>query len=686
MVLFSASANPNVSCAVLRSAQLAAHKTSRSALIQSINRLMRTLLCSLLLAGACSLSAAATDYPGIDIKPVEGNSKAITLNLNNADIQAFISAIAELTGKNFVIDPRVKGQVTVVSSAPTDPESLYEVFLSVLKVNGFAAVPSGKVIKIVPDLNARQEGSSEVVGNNPQRSERIVTAVIPTTYVNAAELVPVLRPLLPQEAHLAATARSDALVVADSSANVSRIMRIVRELDRDNAQAIEVIALKFAEAVPLVTTMQQLLAASGNGTPGIQPPIAADERSNSILIGGPPAEKIRLRTLIRDLDKPSTKTAEGIEVIYLRYASAKDLVPVLQAVGDRAKAPPSGKRSGQGGTPAVLQGGGQGEVFQVQADESTNAVIVQAPPELMAQIKGVIAKLDIRRAQVLVEGVVAEVSNNKADELGVQWASSVPRGTGEFAGSLFPGVASGPLPDPFNKTATPSLLAGLTLGYFTGGDLRTLLRALSGDQYTNVLSTPTLMTLDNAKAEIVVGQNVPFVTGQFTNSATTPDNPFQTIERKDVGILLKVKPQINEGETVTMEIEQEVSSVDRATTGPDLVTNKRSIKTSVLVDDKQIVVLGGLISDELHENKSKIPLLGDLPILGHLFKNTNSDFTKTNLMVFLRPTIVRDKATNQALTGSRYKDIQQKQKAADIEEQFFLRDKGPELPADGLAE
>ena len=541
------------------------------------------------------------------------------------------------------------------------------------------------MIKIVPDLNARQEGSSEVVGNNPQRSERIVTAVIPTTYVNAAELVPVLRPLLPQEAHLAATARSDALVVADSSANVSRIMRIVRELDRDNAQAIEVVALKFAEAVPLVTTMQQLLAASANGTPGIQPPIAADERSNSILIGGPPAEKIRLRTLIRDLDKPSTKTAEGIEVIYLRYASAKDLVPVLQAVGDRAKAPPSGKRSGQGGTPAVLQGGGQGEVFQVQADESTNAVIVQAPPELMAQIKGVIAKLDIRRAQVLVEGVVAEVSNNKADELGVQWASSVPRGTGEFAGSLFPGVASGPLPDPFVKTATPSLLAGLTLGYFTGGDLRTLLRALSGDQYTNVLSTPTLMTLDNAKAEIVVGQNVPFVTGSFT-SAATAGSPFQTIERKDVGILLKVKPQINEGETVTMEIEQEVSSVDRATTGPNLVTNKRSIKTSVLVDDKQIVVLGGLISDELHENKSKIPLIGDLPILGHLFKNTNSDFTKTNLMVFLRPTIVRDKATNQALTGSRYKDIRQKQKTADIEEQFFLRDKGPELPADGLAE
>ncbi|MGH8598494.1 MAG: secretin N-terminal domain-containing protein, partial [Gammaproteobacteria bacterium] len=373
-------------------------------------------------------------------------------------------------------------------------------------------------------------------------------------------------------------------------------------------------------------------------------------------------------------------------VIYLRYASAKDLVPVLQAIGDRSQAPGAAQANRRRpNVPVLVPGGNTSGMFQVQADESTNAVIVQAPPELLAQIREVIAKLDIRRAQVLVEGIVAEVSNNKADELGVQWQTTVPR-DGVFAGTLLPGVAAGPIPDPFVADSVPSLLTGLTLGYFSAGDLRTLIRALSGDQYTNVLSTPTLMTLDNAEAEIVVGQNVPFITGQFTNNATTPDNPFQTIERQDVGILLKVKPQINEGDTLTLEIEQEVSSVDRATTGVDLITNKRSIKTSVLVDDQQIIVLGGLISDELREIKTKVPLLGDIPLLGYLFSNTNSDFTKTNLMVFLRPTIVRDRATNKALTGTRYEDIRKKQEGQEQEHRFFLRDEGAVLPADGLVE
>ncbi|MGE3482932.1 MAG: type II secretion system secretin GspD [Gammaproteobacteria bacterium] len=635
---------------------------------------------------ALCVPAPAAELPGVAITPVPGAEKAVTLNLNNADIQAFISAVSELTGRNFVIDPRVKGQVTVVSSAPTDPEALYEVFLSVLKVNGFAAVPSGKIVKIVPDLTARQEGESEVAAGTPARSEKVMTAVIPTTYVNAAELVPVLRPLLPQEAHLAATARADALVVADTAANVNRIMRLVRELDRDNAEMIEVIALKFAEAVPLVTTLQQLLAAAPAGQPGIPPPIAADERSNSVLIGGPPAEKVRIRSLIQALDVPGNRTAERIEVIYLRYANAEDLVPVLQSVGNRVQQPAANRRGNQaaGNVPVVIGAAG-GERFQVQADEATNAVIVQAEPELMAQIKEVISKLDIRRAQVMVEGIVAEVSNNKADELGVQWTTSVPR-DGVFAGNRQPGVGSGPITDPFDDEAAPNFLTGLTLGYFSAGDLRTLIRALSGDQYTNVLSTPTLMTLDNAEAEIVVGQNVPFVTGQFTNNTTTPDNPFQTIERQDVGILLKVKPQINDGDTLTLEIEQEVSSVDRSTSGADLITNKRAIKTSVLVDDKQVIVLGGLISDELTENENKIPLIGDIPLIGQFFGNTSSEYTKTNLMVFLRPTIVRDRATNQALSGVRYHDIRAKQQKQEAEQRFFLRDDGPLLPPDGLAE
>ncbi len=637
-------------------------------------RLGGPLLSALLLMSA---PTEAQELSETGITPADDGSRAVTLNLKNADIQAFITAVSELTGKNFIIDPRVKGQVTVVSSAPTEPDALYEVFLSVLKVNGFVAVPSGKVIKILPDINGRQEGGDDVVSGRAGGMEQVTTAVIPTTYVNAAELVPVLRPLLPQEAHLAATARADALVMADTAGNVNRIMRIVREIDRDNADFIEVIALRHAKAIPLVATVQQLLT-SNPENPGLAPPIAADERSNSVLIGGAPAEKMRMRTLIREMDVPRSSRNELIDVVYLRYALAEDIVPLLQSIGNRAE----GGAGGEGGG----AGPGVRSAFEIQADKSTNSIIVLAEPELMEKVKAVVEKLDIRRAQVLVEGLVAEVSNNKSDELGVQWTTSVPNRDGFYAGSRFPGLDSGGIPDPFATASAPKLLTGLTFGYFSAGDLRTLIRALSGDQYTNVLSTPTLMTLDNAEAEIVVGQNVPFVTGQFTNNTTTPDNPFQTIERQDVGILLKVKPRINNADTLTLEIQQEVSSVDRDTTGADLVTNKRSIKTSVLVDDKQIIVLGGLISDEMRENETRIPLIGEIPGIGALFRNSSSDFTKTNLMVFLRPSIVRDQATNRALTSTRYEDLRAKQEKQDEEHRFFLRDPGPRLPADGLVE
>lgn len=650
------------------------------------------VLCAALALGAPSAHPQDTLPPGIEVKSTGENAKAVTLNLNNADLTAFISAISELTGKNFVVDPRVKGQVTVISSAPTDPNALYEVFLSVLKVHGYAAVPSGKVIKIVPDINARSQGAADLVHGRPQDSERIVTAVIPTQYLNVAELVPLLRPLLPQEAHLAASATADALIIADTAANVDRIMRIVRDLDRDNAFDIEVIPLKNAEARELVTTLQSLPSLAGEPQqPGRQSPLAADERSNSVLIGGPPAVKQRLRGLIAALDVPKTAKTDIIEVVYLRFARAKDLVELLHGVGDysyRQSTESAGKGGQQAQQAPILPtaSGGGAAGFQVLADEATNALVLQAKPELLVQLKQVIKSLDIRRAQVLVEGIVAEVSSSKADELGIQWKTALGK-DGVFAGAKLPGTDAGAITSPFDTTAVPSFNNGLTLGYFSAGDLRALIRALSGDQFTNVLSTPTLMTLDNAEAKIVVGQNVPFVTGQFTNSTTTSLNPFQTIERKDIGILLKVKPQINEGDTLTLNIEQEVSSVDRTTTASDLVTNKRAISTTVLVDNRQIVVLGGLISDDLTHNRQKVPLLGDVPVLGQLFRNDASDYKKTNLMVFLRPTIVRDRETNRELTGARYEDLRVKQQRQDEQQSFFLRrDASPRLPADGLAE
>ena len=626
--------------------------------------------------------------PGVKVSEEDGE-KSITLNLKNAEIQAFISAISELTGKNFVVDPRVKGMVTVISAAPTSPDALYDVFLSVLKVHGFTAIETGEVIKVVPEVGARTEGTSGVVTRNIDRTENIVTAVVPVRHVIAAELVPILRPLLPQEAHLAAASSSNALVIADTAANVDRISRIIRQVDRDTTDEIEIIPLEHADAQALVSTIQSMLGATEAAKGANKVVMSADTRTNSILLGGSTASRIRLRELVRQLDVPGLGDVDTIEVIYLKYANAADLVPVLQSIGQnsqqRNRAGGARNRNAQAAAAAPRNVANGGANFQVQADEATNALIVQANASVMAKIKKVITQLDIRRSQVLVEGIVAEVSTTTADELGVQWKTNVPD-TGAVAGTLFPGTASGAIDSPFDLTDGPGFLPGLTLGYFRSGDLRTLIRALSGDQTTNVLSTPTLMTLDNAEAEIVVGQNVPFVTGQFTNDATTPDNPFQTIERQDVGIVLRVKPQINEGDALTLEIEQEVSSVDRDTSGADLITNKRSITTTVLVDDREVIVLGGLIEDDVRENEQKIPLIGDIPLVGNLFKNTRSDFTKTNLMVFLRPTIVRDPTTSGNLTKQRYEDIRQKQQTQE-KSQFFLRDEGPILPSfDGLIE
>ena len=647
-----------------------------------------------ILAVLCALAlpfsaphAEQTIAPGVKVSD-SGGEKSITLNLKNAEIQAFISAISELTGKNFVVDPRVKGMVTVISAAPTSPDALYDVFLSVLKVHGFTAIETGEVIKVVPEVGARTEGTSGVVTRSIERTENIVTAVVPVRYVVAAELVPILRPLLPQEAHLAAATSSNALVIADTAANVDRISKIIRQVDRDTTEDIEIITLEHADAQHLVSTIQSMIGAAEAGNAAKKIVLSADTRTNSILLGGSTASRVRLRELIRQMDIPGLGDAESIEVIYLKYANATDLVPVLQSIGQQSQQTRGNVRNRNAQAPAAAatnRNTANGRNFQVQADEATNALIVQASAVVMAKIKKVIEQLDIRRSQVLVEGIVAEVSTTTADELGVQWKSNVPE-TGNVAGTLFPGTASGAIDSPFDLTDGPGFLPGLTLGYFRSGDLRTLIRALSGDQSTNVLSTPTLMTLDNAEAEIVVGQNVPFITGQFTNDSTTPDNPFQTIERQDVGIVLRVKPQINEGDALTLEIEQEVSSVDRDTSGADLITNKRSITTTVLVDDRQVIVLGGLIEDDVRENEQKVPIIGDIPLLGNLFKNTRSDFTKTNLMVFLRPTIVRDQQTSRSLTQRRYEDIRSKQETQE-KSQFFLRDKGPILPAlDGLYE
>ena len=621
---------------------------------------------------------------------------SLTLNFKDADIRAFISAVADLTHQNFVVDPRVQGRVTVISSAPTDPDDLYEVFLSILKVHGFTAVRKNGMTKIVPEMLAKQDATPTISPGSLRQGEEIVTGVIPIHFVSAAELVPILRPLLPQDSHMAATVGTNVLIVADSAANVKRMVEIVNKLDIDTTQGIDIVRLEYASAQDVATLLEALTTKARGASPPSGEAMAAfsaDERTNSILLSGSPQQKLRFRALIASLDTPAGET-DAIKVLYLKYATAEDLVSVLQDVISGQSSPSTRTRTstpmqnGVSNQPRnrplqIALGGAPGGSFgdvRVTADEATNALIVQGPPRDVRRVLDVVAQLDVRRAQVLVEGIVAEVSGNQDDELGIQWKTNLP-GTGVVGGTLFPGSVAGGIDSPFDTTDGPSFLTGLTLGYLSGGDLRGLIRALAGNQYTNVLSTPSLMTLDNAEAEIVVGQNVPFVTGQFSNATTTPDNPFQTIQRQDVGIKLRVKPQINEGDTVTMEIEQEVSSVDASTVGADLITNKRSIKTNVQVDNGDIVVLGGLIGDDARANQDKVPLLGDIPLLGNLFKNSRRSTRKTNLMVFLRPQIVRDRATAAALSSSRYHDIRDKQvEQNEGQTEILLPQRGPVLP------
>ncbi len=559
----------------------------------------------------------------------------LTLNLNNADIRVLINTISEMTGKNFIVDPRVKGKVTVISSTPSNRDHIYEIFLSVLKVHGFAVVPSGDIYKIVPNTIAKQDNIRTVTRTQTHLTDEVVTRVVAVKHVMASQLVPILRPLMPQQAHLGVHADSNTLIISDSIANMERVISIIQRIDRLGSNEVEIIPLEHANAADLVQVLTALRNTTKKGMtpPGQQPILVADPRTNSILLGGSPDLRLELRALIAHLDTPIA--IEGnTEVVYLRYAEAKDLVTVLQGIGTKQL---EAEKEIKKGSQAKSQ-------FDIQADEAANALVITAPPLIMRSLKRVINQLDIRRAQVYIEAVIAELTDRNTRDLGVEWQTSIPA-TGLYA---------------FTDLTTDGDLSGNTfnLGFTRSGSLRALVQAYAGDTDTNILSTPSLLTLDNEKASIHVGQNVPFVTGQYTTSnGNTSSSPFQTIERHDVGLKLTVTPQINEGDTIKLEIKQEVSDVTNNEDVDGLTTNKRTLETTILVDDKQTIVLGGLIKDNLSESVSKVPLLGDIPILGLLFRNTHTVTDKTNLMIFLRPEIVRDQRTSLQLTNSKYNYI-----------------------------
>ncbi|SFF40250.1 general secretion pathway protein D [Fontimonas thermophila] len=595
----------------------------------------------------------------------------ITLNLKDADISTLIATVSEVTGKNFIVDARVKGKVTVISSSPMDAAGLYETFLAVLAVNGFAAVPAGDTIKIIPEANARQEGSARYGTGAGRPIDEIVTHVYQLQNINAAQLVPILRPLVPQWGHLAAYQANNTLIISDRAANVERIGRLIAQMDQAGDREIEYIRLQHAAASEVVRILTALTQQDKQTDPTAKPAtIIADERTNSILVGGDKTERQKFGEIIRQLDIPLSDDG-ATQVVYLRHASAENLAPILEGYAQQVS---QNERSGGSATaaPAAASGGGTYERTRVLADKDTNALIITAPPKTMKQIRNVIAQLDIQRAQVLVEAILAEVSANKSSQLGIDWA--VFNGDRiAAAGILDPNTlaALGTLASSGNERAAAGALGqgvNVVLGK-DGGDNGTtfglLLKALKGDGDSNVLSTPTLVTLDNEEAKFSVGQEVPFLTGQFTNTGTSNSsvNPFQTIERKDVGLSLSVTPQINgDADSVKLKLNLEVSSLSSGRAGAsDLITNKRTLTNVVSVESGQILVIAGLIDDQIIDTQRGVPFISEIPLLGALFKYRSVDKTKRNLMLFIRPSILRKRIQSDYYTRKKYDAVRQAQ-------------------------
>ena len=600
----------------------------------------------------------------------------VTVNFVNADIEGVVKAVSEITGKNFVLDPRVKGTVNIVSTRPVPRALVYEVFLSALRLQGYAAVEERGVVQIVPEADAKL---------HPGRGQ-VETRVFTLKYESAAQLVPVLRPLIAPANTITAYPSSNALVITDYAANLQRISRIIDSIDQAGGSDPVVIPLVNASALDVAQTVNRLFAeapaAAGAADTSQRLIVVADARSNSLVARSDNASRIaRLRTVAAMLDSP-TSAAGNLHVVYLKNAEAVKVAETLRAIYLGETAAPAVARPpalpvmaasplGTSSTPATTPLAGPQALTlspgMIQADPATNSIIINAPDAIYNNLRAAVDKLDVRRAQVYVEALIAEMTADKAAEFGIQWQtlSGVQKsGTNAFGGTNF----GGPGQNVLGIAANPALAGrGLNLGVINGlvtipgvGEilnLNLLIRALESDNNANILSTPTLLTLDNEEARIIIGQNVPFITGSYavTGAATTP-TPFQTIERRDVGLTLRVKPQISEGGTVRLQIYQEVSSVvDTILPNPaGVTTNKRAVESSVLVDDGQIVVIGGLIQDGVRETVEKVPFLGDIPLLGGLFTYSSRSRSKTNLMVFLRPTVLRNAQRADALTTERY--------------------------------
>lgn len=624
------------------------------------HRALRAL--SLLLVCAwCALSAgvaSAQDY---------------TVNLKDTDIQELIKFVADATDTTIVVDPSVKGKVKVVSSKPVSSAELYELFLSILEVHGYTAVRSGGVVRVIQSKDAR---SSPVVvsdGDPGRTSDEYVTQVIRLENISAAKLIPVLRPLVPQQAHMAAYAPSNAIIISDVSSNIDRIRGIIERMDRSAVQQTDIVKLRFAVAEDVVRMLDQLQKSEAKQAGSEQTVLlVADPRTNSVLINGDELERARLKRLVRHLDTPLEQNG-NVKVVYLEYADAKEVADVLTKVMKNIASLDSGDAKKANAAKNAT----------IEADEGTNALILTADTGEMAALEAVIQRLDIRRAQVLVEAIIVELNVRDGQDLGLQWLFAQQDGfygsnitandtrAGNIGAAVIPPDSDSGTPESVNIGALAGALAttsGLSLGWGVLDDdfsMTAILNALKSSSDANILSTPSLLTLDNQEAYITVGQNVPFITGSFTNTGSGNNgaqNPFQTIERENVGITLTVTPHINEGDSVVLDIEQEVSSITRTeVSASDIITNERKIQTKVLASDGRVIVLGGLVQDDVQIAEQKVPLLGDIPLLGRLFRSDSENVTKNNLLIFMRSTIIRNDEQMHGATAEKYRFIREQQ-------------------------
>lgn len=598
-------------------------------------------------------------------------SGQFTMNMREADIRGFIQWIADRTKRNIIVHRSVRGTVTVISSRAVTADEAYELFLTVLALNGFAAVETDGAIKVIPDAEAKTT-DIPFAGNESRRGE-IVTSIISLQHTEASDFVQTLKPLIPASAHLAAYNPTNSLIVADTARSLDKINQIIGILDRKEGEIeLEIVPILHASAEDIVDILETVVKAldgspSGGAQNGKNNPerldFAVDKRSNSILITGNKKKRDQIRKLIARLDTPLDGSG-NTQVVYLNYIEAEEIVPILQSVGDSMLKEAKTDKS---------------KSFSIESSETNNALVISAPPSLMNNLKSIIDQLDIQRAQVLIEAVLVQVSGDAGDDFGVVWGASeiyadnpdgavaavnTPTAAADPAGLIAAGLANGDDGITSDELATGLISnSGLTFGYLKDGNLIGALRAISTRNKSNILSTPTIVALDNEEASLLVGQNVPFITGSATSSGSTVTNPFQTVERQDVGIELTVTPRINQGDSVTLEIEQTTENVSENTTGGevDLITDKAEIKTSALVRDGQVLVLGGLIREDRVTNRTQVPILGSIPFLGKLFRSYSDSKSKNNLMVFIRPIILKDQMQITGLTRQRYAFMREQQ-------------------------